>query len=80
MRCPHAKRATRLIFDREGNAFCPPCYHGPRGDRNVYSGRKIWTAYEAYGVRKTIQKNRDWIEKVGERAAGMRRTAHHSRF
>ena len=64
MRCPHAKRSTVLIFDRDGNAFCVSCYSGPRGDRNVYTGRKIWAGAEAYGQKKVTQMNQDWIDKV----------------
>jgi len=48
--------------------------------RRLYTGRKLWTGYQAYGKENTMQKNRDWIEKVAERAAHMRRTAHHSRM
>jgi hypothetical protein len=79
MKCPHAKRSTVLIFDKEGNAFCVSCYSGPR-DHNVYTGRKIWAGRDAYGAKKCRQMNMDWFEKTKEKAERMRRTAHHSRF
>lgn len=83
MICPGCGRdAVRIIthcspetgrVDREG---CSSCFDGaPR--EHVYTGKKIWHAYEAYGVNKTIEKNHEWIKKVGERAARSRRdTAH----
>lgn len=91
MRCPNrrCRRVTdrlKCMVNRRGRAKwgCASCIRVLAGfekpDRNLYTGRKIWSGYAAYGVEKTIQKNHDWIEKVSERAARMRRTAHHSGF
>lgn len=84
MKCPN-KRCGRET-DRTITAFrtnrnsgkarkvegCPACFEHVM-ERNVYSGRKIWTGHEAYGAKKTTQKNWDWIEKSKERAAKNRR-------
>ena len=42
-------------------------------ERKPYTGRKIWSAYDAYGVKKTIQMNHDWIERTAAKAARNRR-------
>ena len=57
---------------------CPSCVGGRR--EQVRTGRKIWSAYEVYGVDKTIEKNHEWAENLQKRAAHMRRTTHHSRM
>jgi hypothetical protein len=64
-----ANRKTGKVRKIEG---CPSCFDHIM-ERNLYTGRKIWQGYAAYGVKKTIQKNQDWIEGVAARAAKNRR-------
>jgi len=89
MRCPNRKcrKPTPKIIvvfrrDQKGHAVkieaCPACFE-QRSAPRVYTGRKCWVAEEAYGKEKTHQMNMDWADKIKERAARMRRTAHHWR-
>lgn len=87
MLCPHCGRPTgRLITraTRDGKLItgCPSCYEpaANTANENLYTGRKIWTGVDADGPRKNTQKIHDWLDKTKEKAARMRRTAHHSRF
>lgn len=51
---------------------CPACFEYLKQE-HIYTGKKIWHAYEAYGVKKTMQMNRDFGEKLKVRAARNRR-------
>jgi hypothetical protein len=85
MRCPNRKcrkQTGRTITAYRGTKMvtgCPSCFEA-RMSPNVRTNKKIWTGKDAYGEAKTKQMNRDWIEGSAERAAKMRKTAHHSGF
>jgi hypothetical protein len=53
-RCLHAKKARVLIFGKNGEAYCRPCWEflgNPTGlqSSHVHTGRKCWTGLEVYG-------------------------------
>jgi uncharacterized Zn finger protein (UPF0148 family) len=77
LRCPHADDSLVVSADRDGNIFCPSCRPVLRADGHVYTGKKIWHAYQAYGKDKTIEKNQHWIEHLKERAAAQRKKVSH---
>ena len=58
-------RKTGKVKRVEG---CPSCFDALM-NLNVFTGKKIWHAYEAYGVEKTKQMNKDWAEKLPRMAA-----------
>ena len=82
MRCPNkacGRETSRQVSwaDKEGKIFtgCHACIWSFRPEAknvNVRTGRKIWHAYEAYGKKKTIEKNKQWIAGVEQRAARQR--------
>jgi hypothetical protein len=82
MRCPTCKQESdRIIIafpvNRETGRMrkvegCENCFR-PQVDAHVYTGKKIWHGYEAYGVKKTMQMNQDWAANLQVRAARRRR-------
>ena len=85
MICPNCRfETTRTIsrFDEDGKHVttgCPSCFHYvQRG--HIHTGRKIWTGPEAYGDKKDTEMNWEFLDRVTERAAKMRKEAHHSFF
>lgn len=84
MKCPNRncrKEVSRVIFgtDKKGRGRwgCANCIGLLiRGKRErVRTNRKIWPAYEVYGVERTMEMNQNWIQNVERKAARMRRTA-----
>ena len=80
MKCPNRRcrrTCNRVLItaDDKGKLRrgCRVCF---RRDTHVRTNRKIWHAYEVYGVEKTIQKNHDWIDNMAAKAAHNRRTAY----
>ena len=73
-RCPHADKALKLFFLKDGSAVCPECYDGS-GDVPVRTNKKIWAGSAVDGP----QKNREIIQKFGQRITE-RAAKHRQRF
>lgn len=79
MKCPNKK--CRRVTDRQitkvdktGRVYtgCHVCL--PREfNAHVYTGRKIWTGEDAYGVERNAEMNYDFEKKAMEGAARQRR-------
>jgi hypothetical protein len=87
MRCPNRtcrrqtpKLITGIRINRNTGRIkkvegCPACFQYIMA-RALYTGRKIWHAYKAHGVKKTIEMNKEWERKITDGAAKMRANVH----
>ena len=71
MRCRHANSARKIFAEKNGDLNCQECHDalGAPADKNVRTGKKIWTGTQVDGVDGNKEKVAAFGEKLQARAA-----------